>query len=112
MTWLFRSIDHNLSASAARRACSGGIIADPGSLVAPARSSTPRRTRSGTNKNSPPQLVVNCVPGVSVNVRASATGSTEGTGPAADRVQVAQVFGSDPIGSVTFDLAVPSQSGN
>src|ERR1017187_3273447 len=82
MTWLLRSIDHNLSASAARKACSAGIIADPGSLAAPARFSTPSRTRSGTNKNSPPQLVANSVPGARVNVRTSATGSTVGAGPA------------------------------
>jgi len=42
----------------------------------------PNRIRSGMNKNSPPQLVVNCVPGARVNVRTSATGSTVGAGPA------------------------------
>lgn len=33
-------------------------------------------------------------------------------GPAADRVQVAQVFSSDPIGSVAFDIALPTADDN
>src|SRR5271169_4416345 len=33
MMWLLRSIDHSLSASAARSACAAGIMREPGSLA-------------------------------------------------------------------------------
>ena len=60
MTWLLRSIDHSLSASEARSACAAGIMCEPGSLAPRARVLSPsRRTRSGTNRNSPPTLVLN-----------------------------------------------------
>ena len=36
----------------------------------------------------------------------------EYAGPAADRLAVANAFGSDPIGTVSFDLTMPSASGN
>ena len=63
MTWLLRSMDHSLSASAQRRACDAGIILEPGSLAREASSWICRRTRSGRNRNKPPQRVVNRVAG-------------------------------------------------
>ena len=77
MTWLLRSIDHSLSASAARRACAAGIICDPGSLAFPASASQCRRTRSGSNRNRPPTLVVNSR-GLRMKSRTSATASFVG----------------------------------
>src|SRR5271166_4904360 len=59
MTWLLRSIAQSLSASEARSACAAGIMREPGSLAPSASASPSRRTRSGTNRNSPPTLVVN-----------------------------------------------------
>src|SRR5450631_3924144 len=103
---IWTAIDHNLSASAARKACSAGIIADPGSLAAPARLSTSRRTRSGTNKNSPPQLVINCVPGASVKVRTSATGSTVGAGPTGRSSSRRRGSGAKPSARNTSRTAV------
>jgi hypothetical protein len=59
MMWLLRSIAHSLSASEARSACAEGTMREPGSLAACASASLSSRTRSGTNRNSPPVLVVN-----------------------------------------------------
>jgi hypothetical protein len=59
MTWLLRSTDHSLSASAARKAWPAGIMPEPGSLAPSARASPSRRTRSWMNRNSPPIRVVN-----------------------------------------------------
>src|SRR5438445_4308466 len=59
MTWLLRSIAHNLSASEARSAWAAGIMREPGSLAPCASASLARRTRSGTNRNNPPVRVVN-----------------------------------------------------
>jgi hypothetical protein len=41
MTWLFRSIDHSLSASDARNAFAAGIMREPGSLAVRASASLP-----------------------------------------------------------------------
>src|SRR6516162_1583154 len=54
MMWLLRSIAHSLSASEARSACAEGTMREPGSLAACASASLSSRTRSGTNRNSPP----------------------------------------------------------
>src|SRR2546422_2727834 len=59
MTWLCRSMDQSLRARQLRNACSAGIILDPGIWLLWANWSNFRRTRSGTNKNRPPQRVVN-----------------------------------------------------
>ena len=54
MTWLLCSIDHSLSASIERSACSAGIILEPGRPARLASDSTSSATKSGTNKNRPP----------------------------------------------------------
>ena len=71
MTWLLRSIAHNLSASEVRSAWADGIMREPGSLAACAQASLSSRTRSGMNRNSPPVLVVNSR-GLSTNTLATA----------------------------------------
>jgi hypothetical protein len=57
MTWLLRSIAHNLRASEARSAWADGIMREPGSLAACAQASLSSRTRSGMNRNSPPVVL-------------------------------------------------------
>jgi len=45
--WLLRSIDHSLSASAARSACAAGIMREPGSLAPCASASSPSIRNAG-----------------------------------------------------------------
>src|ERR1019366_8560683 len=56
ITWLFRSMDQSLSAKQHRKACWAGIILEPGKPAAWASFSTSKRTRSATNRNSPPPV--------------------------------------------------------
>ena len=71
ITWLLRSMAQSLSARQARSAWARGIIFEPGSRAVSAIGSSLRRTRSGTNRNNPPQRVTNRR-GARSKVRASA----------------------------------------
>src|SRR5881394_2507933 len=59
MTWLLRSRDQSLRAKQARKAWAQGIILEPGNPELWASCSGCRPTKSGRNKNSPPQRVKN-----------------------------------------------------
>src|SRR2546422_313312 len=96
MTWLCRSMDQSLRARQLRNACSAGIILDPGIWLLWANWSNFRRTRSGTNKNRPPQRVVN-VRGARDRFRTSAMGSMVGRGRSGRVTESASDFGGRPV---------------
>src|SRR6266498_4298617 len=74
MAWLLRSIDQSLRAKQARKACSEGIIFDPGRWALWASLWSCRCTMSGRKRNRPPQWVTK-ERSLRWNWRTSATGS-------------------------------------
>ena len=105
MTWLRCSIDHSLSASIERSACSAGIILEPGRPARLASDSRLSATKPGTNKNSPPQTVSKRR-GTSDNWRTSATASTVGRGRSGRSSSRRRGNGANPSALSTSRTAV------
>ena len=78
MTWLLRSMDQSLSASAQRRACAAGIILEPGSLAAAASSCELQAHQVGQEQEEAAAAGGEPRAGCSENSRTSATASAVG----------------------------------